>query len=76
VLTKIRSALRRWLAPDTRILRLDPHVRVWPPLPPARSDAYWDRLWAARLAANEARRGRARADAEEALPIFLKPQAS
>lgn len=59
---------------DTRVVRLDPHVRVWAELPPARSEAYWDRLWASGLAANAARR-QARADRDDLLPAFLQRQA-
>jgi hypothetical protein len=72
--SRIRTLLRRWLRPDTHIRRLDPHVLVWTALPPRRSDAYWDRLWTARVAANVARRD-ALALETAVLPVFLRRQA-
>jgi len=53
-----------------RSVVLDPCAKLVP-LAPVRSDAAWDALYQARIAANEERRARAR----EERSIFLTPQA-
>jgi hypothetical protein len=57
---------------ETRIVRLDPHVKVsMPTLPTKPTDAQYDELYRARVRANELRR--LRAECERI--AFLKEQA-
>lgn len=74
-----RVWVRRKLAHDTRVIRLDPHVPVGltadrPGLPTTTLDRRYESLWRSRVASNEARR-RERAFLSDRLPAFLRRQA-
>ena len=66
--------MRRQTVRDTSVRSsvLDPNVGG----PTQRAaDAALENLWRARVAANELRRARAKAESSDALPAFLRPQA-